>query len=129
MLSRMDPSLPPAMRTLHLLKTPDTLLANDNRLLGRYHLIRPFTPRCFKRQLDPSRDLSAHHASAKQLKTRVIEADGVALFLSCWTLWKGRQSKLFAPNFRRNDSIPEAAGGKLEGADRQFFRSVSLGPE
>jgi hypothetical protein len=38
---------------------------------------------------------------------------------------KGRQSKLFAPNFHRNNSIPEAAGGKLEGADRQFFQSIS----
>src|ERR1039458_1285972 len=29
MLSRMDPSSPPVKRTLHLLKTPDILLAND----------------------------------------------------------------------------------------------------
>ncbi|SPE25200.1 hypothetical protein SBA5_490001 [Candidatus Sulfotelmatomonas gaucii] len=28
------------MRTLHLLKTPDILLANDNRLFGRYWLIK-----------------------------------------------------------------------------------------
>ncbi|SPE17520.1 hypothetical protein SBA5_1010003 [Candidatus Sulfotelmatomonas gaucii] len=29
MLSRMAPSSPPVMRTLHLLKTPDILCAND----------------------------------------------------------------------------------------------------
>src|ERR1035438_10129899 len=32
MLSRMAPSSPPVKRTLHLLKTPDILLANDSRL-------------------------------------------------------------------------------------------------
>jgi hypothetical protein len=32
MLSRMAPSSPPEKRTLHLLKTPDILCANDNRL-------------------------------------------------------------------------------------------------
>jgi len=32
MLSRMVPSSPPAMRTFHLLKTPDILCANDSRL-------------------------------------------------------------------------------------------------
>src|ERR1039458_1308790 len=38
MLSRMAPSSPPAMRTFHLLKTPDILCANDNRQLGSYWL-------------------------------------------------------------------------------------------
>src|ERR1035441_10626272 len=33
MLSRMAPSSPPDMRTLHLLRTPDILCANDNRPL------------------------------------------------------------------------------------------------
>jgi hypothetical protein len=33
MLSRMVPSSPPAKRTLHLLKTPDILCANDMRRL------------------------------------------------------------------------------------------------
>ena len=36
MLGCMDPSSPPAMRTFHLLKTPDILLANDNRQTGHY---------------------------------------------------------------------------------------------
>src|ERR1017187_5050339 len=36
MLSRMAPSSPPDMRTLHLLRTPDILCANDNRPLGSY---------------------------------------------------------------------------------------------
>jgi hypothetical protein len=39
MLSRMAPSSPPVKRTLHLLKTPDILLANDNRPLVSYQLI------------------------------------------------------------------------------------------
>src|ERR1039458_2425088 len=38
MLSRMAPSSPPVKRTLHLLKTPDILLTNDNRPLVSYHL-------------------------------------------------------------------------------------------
>ena len=37
MLVCMDPSSPPVMRTFHLLKTPDILCANDNRLSGSYH--------------------------------------------------------------------------------------------
>src|SRR5450631_4133033 len=36
MLSRMAPSSPPEKRTLHLLKTPDILCANDNRLSVSY---------------------------------------------------------------------------------------------
>src|ERR1019366_767371 len=36
MLSRMAPSSPPVKRTLHLLKTPDILLANDSGPLGSY---------------------------------------------------------------------------------------------
>jgi hypothetical protein len=43
MLSRMDPFLPPEKRTLHLLKTPDTLCANDNRLYVNYYLINSTT--------------------------------------------------------------------------------------
>ena len=39
MLSRMAPSSPPDMRTLHLLRTPDILCANDNRLPGSYSYI------------------------------------------------------------------------------------------
>jgi hypothetical protein len=35
MLSRMVPSSPPAKRTLHLLKVPDILCANDIAVLGR----------------------------------------------------------------------------------------------
>ena len=38
MLSRMAPSSPLAMRTLHLLKTPDILCANDKRLSVSYCL-------------------------------------------------------------------------------------------
>src|ERR1035441_9936840 len=38
MLVCMDPSSPPVKRTLHLLKTPDILLANDSGLLGSYLL-------------------------------------------------------------------------------------------
>jgi hypothetical protein len=34
----MDPSSPPVKRTLHLLKTPDILLANDSRPTGNYSL-------------------------------------------------------------------------------------------
>ena len=34
MLPRMDPSSPPVKRTLHLLKTPDILCANDRRVAG-----------------------------------------------------------------------------------------------
>src|ERR1017187_8096653 len=37
MLVCMAPSSPPVKRTLHLLKTPDILLANDSRLLGSYN--------------------------------------------------------------------------------------------
>ena len=36
MLVCMDPSSPPVKRTLHLLKTPDILLANDTGLCGNY---------------------------------------------------------------------------------------------
>ena len=36
MLVCMDPSSPPVKRTLHLLKTPDILLANDNGLPVSY---------------------------------------------------------------------------------------------
>src|SRR5665213_654788 len=39
MLSRMAPSSPPDMRTLHLLRTPDILCANDNRPPGSYHSV------------------------------------------------------------------------------------------
>src|SRR5450631_1558103 len=39
MLSRMAPSSPPVKRTLHLLKTPDILCANDNRPTGSYCLV------------------------------------------------------------------------------------------
>ena len=39
MLSRMVPSSPPDMRTLHLLKLPDILLANDNRPTVSYWLM------------------------------------------------------------------------------------------
>src|ERR1019366_2376535 len=39
MLSRMAPSSPPEKRTLHLLKTPDILCANDNRPTGSYSLV------------------------------------------------------------------------------------------
>jgi len=38
MLSRMVPSSPLEKRTLHLLKTPDILCANDNRLSKSYYL-------------------------------------------------------------------------------------------
>jgi hypothetical protein len=34
----MDPSSPPVKRTLHLLKTPDILLANDSGQAGSYQL-------------------------------------------------------------------------------------------
>src|ERR1017187_4577443 len=36
MLVCMDPSSPPVKRTLHLLKTPDILLANDSGQSGSY---------------------------------------------------------------------------------------------
>src|ERR1017187_2878887 len=36
MLVCMDPSSPPVKRTLHLLKTPDILLANDSGQPGSY---------------------------------------------------------------------------------------------
>jgi ketosteroid isomerase-like protein len=63
-------------------------------------------------------------ASAKQLKTQVIEADGVALFLSRWTLHvKAR----YGEDFHRNHSISQAAGRRMEGSDRQSFGSVDLG--
>ena len=39
MLSRMVPSSPPAMRTFHLLKTPDILCANDSRRSGNYYSV------------------------------------------------------------------------------------------
>jgi hypothetical protein len=39
MLVCMDPSSPPVLRTFHLLKTPDILCANDNRLSGNYYLV------------------------------------------------------------------------------------------
>jgi hypothetical protein len=39
MLSRMAPSSPPVMRTLHLLKTPDILCANDSRPPGNYFVV------------------------------------------------------------------------------------------
>ena len=39
MLVCMDPSSPPVMRTFHLLKTPDILLANDNRLPVNYQSV------------------------------------------------------------------------------------------
>jgi hypothetical protein len=35
----MAPSSPPEKRTLHLLKTPDILCANDNRLLVNYYFV------------------------------------------------------------------------------------------
>ena len=38
MLSRMVPSLPLEMRTLHLLKTPDILCANDTGVLPSYQI-------------------------------------------------------------------------------------------
>src|ERR1039458_4043752 len=38
MLVCMDPSSPPVKRTLHLLKTPDILCANDNRPPVSYYL-------------------------------------------------------------------------------------------
>ena len=38
MLVCMDPSSPPVKRTLHLLKTPDILLANDTGLPGGYFI-------------------------------------------------------------------------------------------
>jgi hypothetical protein len=40
MLSRMDPSLPPDMRTLHLLKSPDILCANDKECLGIIEFVK-----------------------------------------------------------------------------------------
>src|ERR1019366_4298495 len=39
MLPRMAPSSPPVMRTLHLLKTPDILCANDSRLPVSYIVV------------------------------------------------------------------------------------------
>src|ERR1019366_8581883 len=42
MLSRMAPSSPPVMRTLHLLRTPDILCANDNRPTGSYTSVNSF---------------------------------------------------------------------------------------
>src|ERR1017187_2240948 len=39
MLSRMAPSSPPDMRTLHLLRTPDILCANDTRTAANYYLV------------------------------------------------------------------------------------------
>ena len=44
MLSRMVPSLPPEMRTFHLLKTADILCANDSRLLFSYHFVTDDLP-------------------------------------------------------------------------------------
>jgi hypothetical protein len=38
MLSRMVPSSPPVKRTLHLLETPDTILANDRQQKSRNQL-------------------------------------------------------------------------------------------
>jgi hypothetical protein len=35
----MDPSSPPVKRTLHLLKTPDILLANDSGKIVLYHFV------------------------------------------------------------------------------------------
>src|ERR1035438_9842529 len=48
MLVCMDPSSPPVKRTLHLLKTPDILLANDSGLLGSYLLANISAPRDHK---------------------------------------------------------------------------------
>jgi hypothetical protein len=48
MLSRMAPSSPPVMRTLHLLKTPDILCAND---ISGFPVTRPQRVR---RQLVPT---------------------------------------------------------------------------
>jgi hypothetical protein len=42
MLSRMDPFLPPEKRTLHLLKTPDTLCANDMVYTFVVEVVNPF---------------------------------------------------------------------------------------
>src|ERR1035437_3453816 len=39
MLSRMAPSSPPDMRTLHLLRTPDILSANDSRQTVSYSTV------------------------------------------------------------------------------------------
>jgi ketosteroid isomerase-like protein len=63
-------------------------------------------------------------ASAKQLKTQVIEADGVALFLSpC----QGRSCRRCGADFHRDHGISQAGGRRMEGSDRQSFRSVDPG--
>jgi len=44
MLSRMVPSSPPDMRTLHLLKLPDILLANDRHPNGSHRIANSGEP-------------------------------------------------------------------------------------
>ena len=66
MLSRMAPSSPPVKRTLHLLKTPDILCANDNRLTGSYWLINLPKGTCEMVQL-----LRCHPPTCMLLKVRL----------------------------------------------------------
>ena len=56
MLPHMDPSSPPDKRTLHLLKIPDILCANDNRKPGSYRFINIDSPSIQWRE-DPTENI------------------------------------------------------------------------
>ena len=67
-------------------------------------------------------------ASAKQLKTHVIEADGLALFLSRLDPpYRERKSGCHFSDLCGDNRIPQADGRDLEGAHRQSSRSTGPG--
>src|ERR1035441_5317097 len=71
MLSHVAPSSPPDMRTLHLLRTPDILCANDNRQPGNYQVVNNlaqcYSTSNFRMGHDPPRT----HKNALHLSERV----------------------------------------------------------
>jgi ketosteroid isomerase-like protein len=69
-------------------------------------------------------------SSAKQLQTQVIEADGVALFLSRWTLYvKGARPGVAERTFTATTVFRKQPDGGWKALIDNPFGPLILGPE
>jgi hypothetical protein len=78
MLSRMVPSSPPAMRTFHLLKTPDILCANDSRQSGHYYSVH--SARMKRCQIASTARLANRETRFSPVNESATRTDGFLLF-------------------------------------------------
>lgn len=71
----------------------------------------------------------ASRPSAQQLKTHIIEADGIALFLSRWTLASERSSQVSMKRFIATTVFRRQPSGEWKALIDNSLGPLVLGPE